>query len=73
MDRLFLAIIAAALVTLISSSVALVYGTAHTAQLLSPRPTLPVSVSYRRPIDEEKALFLIRAKDFPRGAARPVH
>ena len=45
--------IAAALVTLISSSVALVYGTTHTARFLSPRPNLPVS-SYRRAIDEER-------------------
>jgi hypothetical protein len=62
MDRLFLAIIAAALVTPISSSVALVYGTAHTAQFLSPRPNLPVSKSYRRAIDEEKALFTVGAR-----------
>ena len=61
MDRLFLAIIAAALVTLISSSVALVYGTAHTAQFLSPRPNLPVS-SYRRSIDKEKALLTVGAR-----------
>jgi hypothetical protein len=61
MDRLFRAIMRRQLVTLINS-VALVCGTAHTAQFLSPRPNLPVSKSYRRAIDEEKALFTVGAR-----------